>query len=560
MNIMDNTSDQPKHRIRRHRLRRELTFPQLVMIGVVGALGNGALFGTIEMVGFAGPGAILAFVFGAFIYSLVGFTYMELSRVYPEAGGPTRYSIYTHGRMTNLINSFSDLVWYIFIPPIEVVAILYGLDYFFKDAFINALGHPTVIGVLAGAAMLLAFVPFNYFGIKKFGTSTLKIGIVKLFFYLSLVIGLIGAVFNYKNLYSYGVLPYGGVAVLGIMPFAMYDFGSIRVIPDLAEETKLKEKIPKAIIMTVVIESLIYIGIAFAVIMGFHWSTFSISRGNFIGLYDSVANKTNPFFTFAGNTGILYILIAALITGLLTPFVTGYIYLGSGTRVLFAMGRSGFISKALKKIDAKHAVPIWSLIIFAVLGAVLVLVTAPDPSIYTFIDDATAAGYLGLVVNPIALMVTRRQGVTRPDQMVRGMKILAPLSVGLSSLIIFWTGWPSEPYAVLLVAAASAVFGILGRVRIGARNAIWYMVYIVYITVMVMIGSDGFAGPSISFLGYHGALGSLIPFTWATGIVIAVTIAVFYPWGVLSGFKDQFSHREWTDPYIDQRAEDQTLP
>jgi low affinity Fe/Cu permease len=88
----------------------------------------------------------------------------------------------------------------------------------------------------------------------------------------------------------------------------------------------------------------------------------------------------------------------------------------------------------------------------------------------------------------------------------------------------------------------------------------WYMVYIVYITVMVMIGSDGFTGPMISFLGYHGPLGSLIPFTWATGIVIAVTIAVFYPWGVLSGFKDQFSHREWTDPYIDQRAEDQTVP
>ncbi|MCL4306675.1 MAG: FUSC family protein, partial [Candidatus Thermoplasmatota archaeon] len=128
------------------------------------------------------------------------------------------------------------------------------------------------------------------------------------------------------------------------------------------------------------------------------------------------------------------------------------------------------------------------------------------------------------------------------------------------SLIVFWTGWPSEPYAVLLVAAASLVFGALGRVKIGARNAIWYIVYIVYITVMVMIGSDGFAGPMISFLGYHGPLGSLIPFTWATVIVIAVTIAVFYPWGVLSGFKDQFSHREWTDPYIDQRAEDQTTP
>lgn len=203
---MDQASNIAKNKMGRKRLKRELTFGQLVMIGVVGALVNGALFGTIEMVGFAGPGAILAFVFGAFIYSLVGFTYMELSRVYPEAGGPTRYSIYTHGRWTNIINAFSDLVWYIFIPPIEVVAILYGLDFFLKDAFINSVGNPTVLGVLVGAAMLLAFVPFNYFGIKKFGNSTLKIGIVKLFFYLSLVIGLIGAAFNYRNLYAYGVL------------------------------------------------------------------------------------------------------------------------------------------------------------------------------------------------------------------------------------------------------------------------------------------------------------------------------------------------------------------
>lgn len=346
------------------------------------------------------------------------------------------------------------------------------------------------------------------------------------------------------------------MAVLGIMPFAMYDFGSIRVIPDLAEETKLKEKIPKAIILTVIIESLIYIGIAFAVLMGFHWSTYSISRGDFTGLYNAIADKTNPFFTFAANTHITYILIAALITGLLTPFVTRYIYLGSGTRVQFAMGRSGFISKALKKIDAKHAVPIWSLVIFAVLGAVLVLITAPDPSIYTFIDDATAAGYLGLVVNPIALMVTRRQGVTRDDQKVRGMTILAPLSVGLSSPIVFWTGWPSEPYAVALVAVASVFFGILSRVRIGAKNAIWYVVYIAFMTVMTMIASDGFTGPTVSLLGYHGPLGALIPFTWGTLIVMMVAIAVFYPWGVLSGFKEQFSHKEWTDPYIEQFAEE----
>ena len=112
------------------RLKKELTFAQLIMIGVVGSLGNGALFGTIDMVSQAGPGAILAFVFGAVIYLLLGLTYMELARVYPEAGGPTRYTIYTHGRWTNIINAMADIVWYLFIPPVEVIAILLGLNFF----------------------------------------------------------------------------------------------------------------------------------------------------------------------------------------------------------------------------------------------------------------------------------------------------------------------------------------------------------------------------------------------------------------------------------------------
>ena len=85
------------------RLKKELGFYELLVIGVAGALGNGALFGTVQMVSGAGPGAIFGFVFGAIIYGLITMTYVEMSKVYPEAGGPTRYTMYTHGRWTNLI-------------------------------------------------------------------------------------------------------------------------------------------------------------------------------------------------------------------------------------------------------------------------------------------------------------------------------------------------------------------------------------------------------------------------------------------------------------------------
>ncbi len=192
------------------RLKKELGFYELLVIGVAGALGNGALFGTVQMVSGAGPGAIFGFVFGAIIYGLITMTYVEMSKVYPEAGGPTRYTMYTHGRWTNLINSMADLLWYLFIPPIEVVAIISGLDYFYHGVFLTSAGFPTTTGVLVGTLLILTFVPINYFGIKEFGRTTNIMGIIKLIFYIAMVLGFIAFVANFSNFTAYGVLPYRG--------------------------------------------------------------------------------------------------------------------------------------------------------------------------------------------------------------------------------------------------------------------------------------------------------------------------------------------------------------
>ncbi len=564
---MENSGLERKRLIRKPRLKKELGFYELLVLGIAGSLGNGALFGTIAMVAGSGPSAIVAFVFGAFIYLLVAFTYVELSRVYPEAGGPTRYSIYTHGRWTNLINSMADILWYLFIPPIEVVAILIGSGYFLPNVFVSNLGYPTLYGALLGVALLLTFIPINYFGIKQFGKTSNWIGVVKLVFYIAMVIGLIGFVFNIKNLMSYGFFTGKEhfVSFLSIMPLAMYDFGATRVIPDLAEETRHTKDLTKAMIFTVIVESLIYVGVAFAVIMGFHWSSFGITPGNFSSLSSSSAlTGLNPFFVFAHRSGFYWIFLAALVTGFMAPYVTGYIYAGSGARVMMAIGRSGFISKKLSKIDLKHSIPLVALVTFTMIGAIIVFLSAPVPSIYSFIDDASAAGYLGLAITPIALMVSRRQGVTKNEQRIKGMWLIAPLSVGLSSLIPFWAGWPSEPYAVFLMFVGCVLIGIGSKVKIGAKNAIWYVIYILFITLMTLIGSDGYSGvityinlhplglPLILSLKTPSYIGTLVPFQYATLMVFAISMAIFYPWGVISGFKKQFDHPEFTRPVLDE--------
>ena len=536
------------------KLRKELTLFQLVIIGVVGAMGNGALFGTVGMVSIAGPGAIFAFIFGGLIYTSIGFTYMELSKVHPEAGGPTRFSLYTHGRMTNLINSMSDLAWYIFIPPIEAVSIVAGLQYFASQYhwpnLLSSAGTPTVLGSLIGLALLLAFVPFNYFGVRRFGNSTKYLGLVKLAFYLAMSLGLIFLVANWSNLSTYGTFPkIGPISILLAMPLAMYDFGGIRVIPDLAEESKKKEHVTKAVILTVIIETLIYISIAFAVLSSINWGALGITPGNWTAL-ENYSHGTNPFFIFAHSNGLETIFVIAVIAGLLAPFVTGYIYLGSGTRILFAMGRTGFVGNFMKTLHSKYAIPIWSLLVFAGVGAFIVLVSAPAPSIYNLIDYAVDAGYIGFITNPVALMASRRQDTTKAHNMYRGMSIVAPIAMGLASLIIFWDGWTSIVYSLEIVTGGVVIFGIISwfttnKEKMNWFNSLWYILYLVFMVAIIGISSDG--------------LYNYISFEMGTVITGLVTVAVFYPFGVLTALKEKYTHPEFTEAVKQEIVQPQTI-
>ena len=335
--------DPEKKRKKQVELKRELTLTQLVVIGVSGALGNGALFGAVGMVTTAGSGAIIAFIFGGVIYISIALTYMELSRVHPEAGAPSRFTLYSHGRTTSLINAFADMVWYIFIPPLEALSIVAGLNYIIPGSplIIASTGYPTIQGVLVGVGLVLAFTPFNYFGVGMFGKSTLYIGAVKLFFYVSMGLGLIFFVHNFGNFANPdygGFLPYGISAILLIMPLTMYDFGGIRVIPDLAGETKLsevekKDAIVKAVAYTVLFETLIYISIAVAILASINWSALGIAPGDFSSLKGAMGGN-NPFFILANSNNLGIIFAFAVVAGIMAPFVTGYIHRRRGENLL----------------------------------------------------------------------------------------------------------------------------------------------------------------------------------------------------------------------------------
>ena len=183
----------------------------------------------------------------------------------------------------------------------------------------------------------------------------------------------------------------------------------------------------------------------------------------------------------------------------------------------------------MKYIHKKYSVPYWALLITALIGAILAFISAPVPSIYGLIEDAVVAGYIGFSVNPVALVVSRRQGATKFR--IPGGPIIAPIAFISASLIIFWSGWITVYYAVAILTVAVVIFGLILPVYRNSarrdlkhvRNSIWYIFYIVFLLIMTYIGSDGML--------------NLISFYDATAIVVVVSVLVFYPAGVFSGLK-----------------------
>ncbi|HLH86042.1 MAG TPA: APC family permease [Thermoplasmataceae archaeon] len=530
-------------------LKRELKFSDLIIIGIVGAIGTGILFSAAGMTGLAGPASWLAWLLGGIFYFFIGLTFAELVTTYPEAGGPSRYALYTHGWFTNVINSMADLIWYIFIPPIEAFAVVDGLGVFYPS-LITSSGGPTLTGGAIAVALMLVMVPFNYFGVKAFGRSTVYFGIVKLFFYIAVAIGLAAVFYDGRNLTSYGgFLPFGFSGVFLAIPLAMFAFGGIRVVPDYAEESKNFRKLPLVIVIVVVGQLLIYLLLDWVFVTGINWTKLGITAGNWVG----VGNISgNPFIQLAHSYNAPFILVLTLIIGIIGPFVVGYIYLGGGSRVMFAQGRTRIMPDIIKSVHRKYSIPYWALLVIALVGVILAFVSAPVPSIYGLIEDAVVAGYLGFSVNPVAMVVSRRQGVTR--YRIPGGYIIAPIAFAGASLIVFWSGWVTVYYSVAILTAAVIVFALILPAVRGSfsrdmkhfMNSLWYIFYIGFLLGMTYIGSDG-------------AL-SLISFYLASAIVVIVALAVFFPLGILSGLKNRLSDSAYITDVEFSKEEPVVLP
>jgi basic amino acid/polyamine antiporter, APA family len=278
----------------------------------------------------------------AFIAIVTGFSYGELSSIFPKSAAEYVYS--KNAFDSNFIGSIAGCM-IIFVAIVSAAAVALGFA-----EYLIAITHSQLTPLILAVILVLILSFINFYGISesiKVNTAFTFIELAGLVFVV--IIGFwLGspAETDYFEIPSYVDLyhmsPEVVIAILlsstGLIFFAYYGFENI---VNISEETRNPTRvIPKAVILSIVITTVVYVIVAIAITGLVGWKELSQSEAPLA----LVAEKA------LGDNGVLILSIIALFA----TSNTCLMMLISGSRIIYGM------SKVERKVESGSILPLSS--------------------------------------------------------------------------------------------------------------------------------------------------------------------------------------------------------
>jgi basic amino acid/polyamine antiporter, APA family len=329
-----------------HELKRGIGLFQTVMYGIGLILGAGIYVIIGEVAGIAGNAMWISFILAALIALITGFSYAELSSIFPKSAA--EYVYLKNAFDSNLVGSIAGCM-IIFVAIVSAATVAMGFAEYLTTIFFSQF-NPILFAVIL--IIVLSFI--NFYGISE----SIRINTVFTFIELAgLVIIVIVSLwigsptetdyFEIPGNVDLHQVPYDvAIGVLlsstGLIFFAYYGFENI---VNIAEETKNPTRvIPVAVLLSIAVTTVIYVVVAFAVTALAEWEELSQS-GAPLAL---VAEKA------LGRNGNLILSVIALFA----TSNTCLMMLISGSRIIYGM------SKTERKVASDSSLPVSSSSVF----------------------------------------------------------------------------------------------------------------------------------------------------------------------------------------------------
>ena len=361
-------------------LSRDLNLFHITMMGLGMMIGAGIFIGIGNTIGRVGPGGlILTFALNGTVAIFTAMSFAELSSAIPRAGGAYNFARIAFGRGPSFLAGWME--WFASSVAGSLYAVVfatYVLEFFVRIELlsISPASHQLVLRGIA-VSVALFFLYINYRGASETGKIGAFFTLGQMIFVISIAItGIVVAIRHPERVANFTpFLPHGWAELMVTMGFIYVAFEGFEVIAQAGDEAiNPKRNIPKAMLYSVLIVTLTYVGVSFATVVstdvapggGPVWEWIGSFKDT--GFGQAVAKLTpTPFI------GYLLVTLAVIFSS--TSALNATIY--SATRASYALGRDRMLPGFFARLSKRRKTPFIALIF---TGALILIVAGILPT------------------------------------------------------------------------------------------------------------------------------------------------------------------------------------
>ena len=376
-----------------------------------------------------GPaGVVLGFAIGGAALLPIALVYGRLVAAIPDAGSEIAYTARVFRPIASFATGWMMMLAYLIVCPWEAVAIgrlaaylVPGLD---THALYRVAGSPVFLPRLGLGLLLTALIVLiNYRGVRLSATFQTWLTFVLLAMFVAFAVASIGrgSLENLRPPFSHAPA-LSVLLVLQIVPYFMTGFESV---PKCAEEAAPEFRSKgffRAIVLALVVGVLFYTSIAALVAYLRPWRGLSTER-----FATAVA-----FEQAFGSRIVVDLLFLAAIVSLVKIFNGNLV---AASRLLFALGRAGFVNGGFGRIHERNLTP--HVAVLALGGVTAVAACLGDAILVPITEGGSMASALGWLAACVAFLRLSR---SRGDRSLAAAGMIVAAALVLMKLLPFVPG------------------------------------------------------------------------------------------------------------------------
>jgi APA family basic amino acid/polyamine antiporter len=440
-------------------LKRNVSLFQAIMYGVGLILGAGIYVLIGDAAGVAGNAMWISFIIAAIIATFTGLSYAELSSALPKSAA--EYVFVKNAFGNNLVAFVTG--WLItFVAVVSAAAVAIGFSGYLAT-FI-----PQIDPVISASVLVIGMSAVNFIGMRESMWMNTTFTLVEL---LGLAI-VVWAAISLGSLSqadyfemppaTAGSLALSVGALLGAATLVFFAYFGFENLANIAEETKnASRNIPRALIVSIVVTTGIYIVIALSAVALVGWERLSATEAPLALAAEQAFGKTGAtvlaaIALFATSNTVLMMLVA-------------------GSRIMFGLSRERALPSSLGRVHSKTKTP-WISIVLAMLMACGIIVLS-EGSISVVAKAAVLTIFLVYALVNLSLIWIRYRlpGLERPFKSplsIGRFPVLAGLGLVTSVIMLTQFDSTSVIVGIITIIIALVSYVAITRYRMSAQRRV----------------------------------------------------------------------------------------